>query len=442
MSLLTRLGRAAGENRQVNIFGAHEDTQDMAAERSYQEVKQRIHQRIVDEMTPEEQLMLTSVHQDPHQVETLITDYCQRVLDENPFAIPQGEKPRLIADIRDEVLGLGPIEALRKDDAITEIMVNGPRQVFVERMGKLELTDAKFHDTAHLMNIIERILTPLGRRVDESSPLVDARLEDGSRVNIIIPPLSLVGPCLTIRKFSKTPLSVDNLISFGTMDEKMATCLRACVKQGISHPRLVRAELVDLQDRIGRLVVALHQPLRLLLSELFYKQRGKRLRMAVAGRCVLRQRQRMRPQHRAQDAVDQPRGAGVRKTLGLLHRLVYGGRGRNFVGKFKLIDGKAQNIADNGLQFPTCKGVDPTVEQNAVLQHAVAKPACQRRFAAIHAGKPLLECAVRPCSAPAAVRQGKQRGVSCTIYHITIQSGARGNNRVRASFCRRRLAGR
>ena len=234
MSLLTRLGRAADENRQVNIFGAREDSQDMAAERSYQEVKQRIHQRIVDEMTPEEQLMLTSVHQDPHQVETLITDYCQRVLDENPFAIPQGEKPRLIADIRDEVLGLGPIEALRKDDSITEIMVNGPRQVFVERMGKLELTDAKFHDTAHLMNIIERILTPLGRRVDESSPLVDARLEDGSRVNIIIPPLSLIGPCLTIRKFSKTPLSIDNLISFGTMDEKMATFLRACVKARIN----------------------------------------------------------------------------------------------------------------------------------------------------------------------------------------------------------------
>ena len=234
MSLLTRLGRAAGENRQVNIFGARSEGQDSAAERSYQEVKQRIHQRIVDEMTPDEQAMLSSVHQDPHQIETLIGDYCQRVLDEDPFAIPQGEKPRLIADIRDEVLGLGPIEALRKDDSITEIMVNGPHQVFVERMGKLELTDAKFHDTAHLMNIIERILTPLGRRVDESSPLVDARLEDGSRVNIIIPPLSLIGPCLTIRKFSKTPLTVDNLISFGTMDEKMATFLRACIKARIN----------------------------------------------------------------------------------------------------------------------------------------------------------------------------------------------------------------
>ncbi|MDY4474823.1 CpaF family protein [Mitsuokella sp.] len=234
MSLLTRLGRAAGENRQVNIFGARSEGQDSAAERSYQEVKQRSHQRIVDEMTPDEQAMLSSVHQDPHQIETLIGDYCQRVLDEDPFAIPQGEKPRLIADIRDEVLGLGPIEALRKDDSITEIMVNGPHQVFVERMGKLELTDAKFHDTAHLMNIIERILTPLGRRVDESSPLVDARLEDGSRVNIIIPPLSLIGPCLTIRKFSKTPLTVDNLISFGTMDEKMATFLRACIKARVN----------------------------------------------------------------------------------------------------------------------------------------------------------------------------------------------------------------
>ena len=234
MSLLTRLGRAAGENRQVNIFGARSEGQDSAAERSYQEVKQRIHQRIVDEMTPDEQAMLSSVHQDPHQIETLIGDYCQRVLDEDPFAIPQGEKPRLIADIRDEVLGLGPIEALRKDDSITEIIVNGPHQVFVERMGKLELTDAKFHDTAHLMNIIERILTPLGRRVDESSPLVDARLEDGSRVNIIIPPLSLIGPCLTIRKFSKTPLTVDNLISFGTMDEKMATFLRACIKARVN----------------------------------------------------------------------------------------------------------------------------------------------------------------------------------------------------------------
>ena len=234
MSLLTRLGRMDGKNKQVMIFASHEEGQDSAEELSYQSIKHRIHQRIVDEMTPDEQSILSSLNQDPRQVEAIIAAYCQRVMDENPFAIPRGEKPQLIADIRDEMLGLGPIEALRNDDSVTEIMVNGPKQVFVERLGKLELTDVKFHDRAHLMNIVERILTPLGRRIDESSPLVDARLDDGSRVNIIIPPLSLVGPAITIRKFSKTPLTVENLISFGTLDEKMAVFLRACVKARIN----------------------------------------------------------------------------------------------------------------------------------------------------------------------------------------------------------------
>ncbi len=234
MSLLTRLGRRDGKNKQVMIFASHEEGQDSAEELSYQSIKHRIHQRIVDEMTPDEQRVLSSMNQDPRQVEAIIAAYCQKVMDENPFAIPRGEKPQLIADIRDEMLGLGPIETLRNDDSVTEIMVNGPKQVFVERLGKLELTDVKFHDRAHLMNIIERILTPLGRRIDESSPLVDARLDDGSRVNIIIPPLSLVGPAITIRKFSKTPLTVENLISFGTMDEKMAVFLRACVKARIN----------------------------------------------------------------------------------------------------------------------------------------------------------------------------------------------------------------
>ena len=234
MSLLTRLGRMDGKNKQVMIFASHEEGQDSAEELSYQSIKHRIHQRIVDEMTPDEQSILSSLNQDPRQVEAIIAAYCHRVMDENPFAIPRGEKPQLIADIRDEMLGLGPIEALRNDDSVTEIMVNGPKQVFVERLGKLELTDVKFHDRAHLMNIVERILTPLGRRIDESSPLVDARLDDGSRVNIIIPPLSLVGPAITIRKFSKTPLTVENLISFGTLDEKMAVFLRACVKARIN----------------------------------------------------------------------------------------------------------------------------------------------------------------------------------------------------------------
>lgn len=234
MSLLTRLGRKHGQNRQVKIFAAQDEVQELAEERSYQAVKHRIHQRIVDEMTPAEQAVISGIHQDSRKVENIIDQYCQRALEVEPYAIPRGEKSRLIADIRDEMLGLGPIETLLQDDSITEIMVNGPKKVFVERLGKLELTDVQFHDDGHVMNIAERILTPLGRRIDESSPLVDARLEDGSRVNIIIPPLSVGGPAITIRKFSKKPLTVDNLISFGTIDEKMAEFLRACVKARIN----------------------------------------------------------------------------------------------------------------------------------------------------------------------------------------------------------------
>ena len=117
-----------------------------------------------------------------------------------------------------------------KDDSITEVMINGPKKIFVERKGKLQLTNVQFHDDAHLMTIIERIVSPLGRRIDESSPLVDARLSDGSRVNAIVPPLSLIGPCVTIRKFSKNPLSIDNLVGFGSLSEEMAEFLQACVK--------------------------------------------------------------------------------------------------------------------------------------------------------------------------------------------------------------------
>ena len=164
------------------------------------------------------------------EVEELISAYCQRVLDDNPMSIPRGERARIVADICDEILGLGPIEPLLKDETITEVMINGPKQIFVERKGKLQLTNVQFHDDAHLMTIIERIVAPLGRRIDESSPLVDARLADGSRVNAIVPPLSLIGPCVTIRKFTKNPLSIDNLVGFGTLSEEMAEFLQACVK--------------------------------------------------------------------------------------------------------------------------------------------------------------------------------------------------------------------
>lgn len=234
MSLLARLGRPNEKNKQVTIFATRSADAGIT-EDGYQVVKKKIHRLIVENMSPEEQMVLSAVHQDDTaQVEAIIDRYLQQVLEDDPFAVARGDRNRMITDICDEMLGLGPLEALRKDDTITEIMVNGPKQIFVERLGKLTLTDVQFHDNDHLMNIVERILSPLGRRIDESSPLVDARLQDGSRVNIIIPPLSLVGPALTIRKFAKKPLSVENLINFGTLDRSMADFLRACVKARIN----------------------------------------------------------------------------------------------------------------------------------------------------------------------------------------------------------------
>ena len=226
--LLERLGRPAGEPiQQKTIFGRK---QAEAKEDNYQELKLAIHRRIVDEMSDQEQQFLASNNHTRAEVEELISSYCQRVLDDNPMNVPRGERARIVADICDEILGLGPIEPLLKDETITEVMINGPKKIFVERKGKLQLTNVQFHDDAHLMTIIERIVSPLGRRIDEASPLVDARLADGSRVNAIVPPLSLIGPCVTIRKFTKNPLSIDNLVGFGTLSEEMAEFLEACVK--------------------------------------------------------------------------------------------------------------------------------------------------------------------------------------------------------------------
>ena len=140
------------------------------------------------------------------------------------------EHVQLVKEIVDDIVGYGPLEALLEDDSVSEVMVNGYDQIYVERAGRLEVTGASFIDDAHLMRIIEKIVSQVGRRIDESSPLVDARLPDGSRVNAIIPPLSLRGPALTIRKFSRDPFSIHDLIEFGTATEKCADFLSACVR--------------------------------------------------------------------------------------------------------------------------------------------------------------------------------------------------------------------
>ena len=231
MTLLEKLGRGNQSNVQVQIFAT---ISSETVDNDYQTIKQSVHKIIVEQMTPTEQMVLSAVQQDAAEVEQVIGNYVDKVLEDNPFAVPVSERGRIVSDLRDEMLGLGPIESLLKDPSITEIMVNGPKKVFIERMGKLQLSGVQFHDDAHVMNIIERILSPIGRHIDESTPLVDARLKDGSRVNIIIPPLALCGPCITIRKFAQKALSVENLISFGTLDRKMADFIRACIQARIN----------------------------------------------------------------------------------------------------------------------------------------------------------------------------------------------------------------
>lgn len=196
----------------------------------FQSLKGRIHKRIVDEMSLEESKGLADKNVDRRILEEFVARVSSSVMDEETVPVMRGDRSRVIIEIVDEVLGFGPIDPLLKDDSVSEVMVNSASQVYVERKGKLVLTDVRFRDDAHVMQVIEKIVAPLGRRIDESSPMVDARLPDGSRVNAIIPPLALRGPCITIRKFAKDPLQIDNLVGFGTLTQEMAEFLRACVE--------------------------------------------------------------------------------------------------------------------------------------------------------------------------------------------------------------------
>ena len=159
-----------------------------------------------------------------------IADIVEETLKEKELHLSRTERQTMIRYIIDESIGFGPISRHLLDEEVSEIMVNGPNQVYVEKKGRLELVDTCFEDNQHVMRIIEKIVSPLGRRIDESSPMVDARLPDGSRVNAIIPPLALNGPTITIRKFAKNPLNVGNLISYGTMTSDMALFIEACIK--------------------------------------------------------------------------------------------------------------------------------------------------------------------------------------------------------------------
>jgi pilus assembly protein CpaF len=167
---------------------------------------------------------------DPDALHGRVEAIVDRILVENSYAVTGDERRHLIEELVGEVGGLGPLEPLLKDETITEVMVNGPRQVYIERAGKILRVESYFLNDEHVLRIIDRIITPIGRRIDMSSPRVDARLPDGSRVNAIIPPLSLVGPVITIRKFSATPYQVEDLVGFGTATPEMFEFLKACVE--------------------------------------------------------------------------------------------------------------------------------------------------------------------------------------------------------------------
>jgi pilus assembly protein CpaF len=164
------------------------------------------------------------------EVKTKIEGIVDRVLAKHGFAVTRDERLRLVQEMVHDITGLGPLEPLLNDETITEVMVNGPNNIYIERRGKIQRVDTTFLNDDHVLRIIDRIITPLGRRIDETSPRVDARLPDGSRVNAIIEPLSLIGPVITIRKFSKTPYTVEDLIGFGTATAEMFDFLRACVE--------------------------------------------------------------------------------------------------------------------------------------------------------------------------------------------------------------------
>ena len=220
-------GDGNGEAPPIQLVGA--PTRDPEPQRPhndpYAELKTRIHHACIAKLGP--QLFTTETNEDLHeQVHRAVTE--QLALDRTPLT--REERRRIVRELTDDILGYGPLEPLLRDDDVTEVMVNNFDRIFIERAGKIERTEATFADNAHLLRIIDKIVSQVGRRVDEASPMVDARLPDGSRVNAIIPPLSLKGPTLTIRKFSRDPYTMDDLITFDTLTAKSAQFLAACVR--------------------------------------------------------------------------------------------------------------------------------------------------------------------------------------------------------------------
>ena len=191
----------------------------------YQELKSTIHRRLIDRLD-----LSTVADLTPEQLSGIIKTVVENMIAQEGIPLSRPERDRLVVEIQNETMGLGPLEPLLSDTEISDIMVNGPNGVFVERHGKIVKTDVSFKDNEHLMAVIERIVSKVGRRVDEASPMVDARLADGSRVNVIIPPLAIDGPALSIRRFGVKPLKMENLLANGSLTAEMAAAFEAMVR--------------------------------------------------------------------------------------------------------------------------------------------------------------------------------------------------------------------
>ncbi|MDX1616430.1 MAG: CpaF family protein [Candidatus Promineifilaceae bacterium] len=228
MSLLSRIEKsqelgieqsnskyAAVQKRRSSVSGGPRD--------AYSSLKNRIQQRLIAELDPSMDVTQTV------EMRRTIQEMFDTMLQEEQIILTSNERKKLFEQIVAEILGYGPIEQYLNAEGVTEIMVNGPEQVYIERGGRIQRVNSVFESEEHLMRIIERIVAPLGRRIDEGSPMVDARLPDGSRVNAVIPPISLNGPTLTVRIFAKVPFTVDNLIEFGTFTRESIEFLKACV---------------------------------------------------------------------------------------------------------------------------------------------------------------------------------------------------------------------
>ena len=226
MSLFERLENKKNSASQSEGFEASQGQQD-----AYLDLKKSIHNEVINIINKQfsEGEQSKNMNAKPLQ-DDVIRALIQNCLDKLGGIVNDSAKEKIVNELFDDITGLGPLEPLLADDSVTEIMVNGPQQVYIERKGKIELSEVRFRDEEHIYNIIDRVVSNIGRRIDEASPIVDARLSDGSRVNSIIPPVSIKGPIITIRKFARKPITVNDLVRLGTLSERMAAFLEGCVK--------------------------------------------------------------------------------------------------------------------------------------------------------------------------------------------------------------------